>query len=204
LGVQASQLDEALQAGESSANYFEGADAKAESEFDFSSLGDGVLAWTFETGWAPRSMNGDTSVSLLAFTVDKTPSLARQDGWALAATHDFGDYGVFGRYTWAEGGRGITREDQRSALPLEHGGFLGFAWNKPFDRQNDQLGVAFMYGTPTTYQRSEGMDSQYGLESYWRFKLGKYFNISPSVQFLRNNEKELETIWGLRFKFSAS
>ncbi len=182
-------------------------DAKAESEFDFSSLDDGVLAWTFETGWAPRSMNGNTSVSLLAFRVDKTSSLTRQDGWALAATHDFGDdgqYGVFGRYTWAEGGRGISREDQGGALPLKNGGFLGFAWNQPFDRQNDQIGIAFMYGTPTTYQHSEGMDSQSGLESYWRFSIGEYFSVSPSMQILRNNEQKLETVLGLRLRFSAS
>jgi carbohydrate-selective porin OprB len=101
-------------------------DAKAESEFDFDSLGDGVIAWTVELGWAPRITAGDTALSVLAFRVDETPTLTRQDGWALAATHDFGEsakYGVFGRFTWADGGEGIADKEparsRRSKLDYE-------------------------------------------------------------------------------------
>ena len=139
-------------------------DAKAEAEIDFSSLSDGVFSWMAQLGWAPRSADGNTSVSVLAFRVDETETLTQQDGWAISATHDFGDageYGVFGRYTWASGGEGITPEDWGSELPVESGGFLGFAWNRPFGRDNDQLGVAAMYGRPTAYQRELGFDSQY-------------------------------------------
>jgi carbohydrate-selective porin OprB len=181
-------------------------DAKAESEFDFSSLGDGVLAWTAETGWTPGE-NGDTSISLLGFSVDETQSLTQQNGWAIAATHDFGndgEYAVFGRYTWASGGEGITPGDKSSALPLGNGGFLGFAWNRPFSRENDQLGIALLYGKPTTYQQQQGFNTQYGLESFWRVKLGEYFNLSPSLQLIRNREEQLETILGIRLKFSIS
>ncbi len=180
-------------------------DAKAETEFDFDSLGDGVFAWTAELGWAPRFTAGDSALSVLAFRVDETPTLTRQDGWALAATHDFGEsakYGVFGRFTWTDGGEGRVDKDQASALPLKSAGFAGFAWNRPFNREQDQAGLAALYGRPTTYQKALGYDAQYGLEAYYRFGIGSLFRILPSVQLLRNRESDLEIVLGLRLKIS--
>jgi carbohydrate-selective porin OprB len=180
-------------------------DAKAEDELDFSSFSDGVFAWTVEAGWAPRSTEGGTRVSVLAFRVDETDSLLQQDGWALSATHDFGkdgEYGVFGRYTWADGGEGINPENQDSELPLKNGGFFGIAWNQPFGRVNDQLGIAAVYGKPTRYQLELGFNTQYGIESYWRFSIGNYLRISPSVQLLRNHDSDLEVVLGFRLKIS--
>ena len=180
-------------------------DAKSESEIDFDSLIDGVLASTLEVGWSPRISNGETSVSLLGFRVDETPTLSRQTGLALAATHDFGDtgrYGVFGRYTWADGGKGMTEQDQASALPLKSGGFVGLAWNRPFDRNEDQVGLVALYGRPTSYRRSLGFKDQYGIEAYYRFPIGRLFRILPSLQLLRNQNRETEWVVGLRMKIS--
>ena len=180
-------------------------DAKAESEFDFDSLGDGVFAWTAELGWAPRMTSGETAVSVLIFRVDETPTLTRQDGWAMAATHNFGEsakYGVFGRLTWADGGEGRADKDRASALPLKSAGFAGFAWNRPFNREQDQAGLAALYGRPTAYRQALGYDEQYGLEAYYRFGIGRLFRILPSVQLLRNRESELEIVLGLRLKVS--
>jgi carbohydrate-selective porin OprB len=180
-------------------------DAKAKDELDFSSFSDGVFAWTVEAGWAPRSTEGGTRVSVLAFRVDETDSLLQQDGWALSATHDFGkdgEYGVFGRYTWADGGEGINPENPDSELPLKNGGFFGIAWNQPFGRVNDQLGIAAVYGKPTRYQLELGFNTQYGIESYWRFSIGNYLRISPSVQLLRNRDSDLEVVLGFRLKIS--
>jgi carbohydrate-selective porin OprB len=146
-------------------------DAKAEDELDFSSLADGVLTWTLEAGWAPRSTAGGTRVSVLVFGVDKTDNLTQQDGWALSATHDFGkdgEYGIFGRYTWADGGEGIKAENRDDALALKNGGF----------------------------------NTQYGIESYWRFNIGNYLRISPSIQLLHNRKSDLEVVLGFRLKVS--
>jgi hypothetical protein len=55
---------------------------------------------------------------------------------------------------------------------LKSGGFIGFAWNRPFGRENDQLGIAAVLGKPTRYQRELGYNTQYGIESFWRFNLG--------------------------------
>lgn len=180
-------------------------DAKAESEIDFDSLFDGVWAWTAETGWKPRSMGGDTSISLLAFSTDRTETLTRQKGWAVAATHDFGKddrYGVFGRYTKSDGGEGIREEDRAGALPLASAAFIGLALNQPLGRHNDQLGVAALYGKPTSFQRASGFDDQYGLEAFWKFNIGGFLNISPSVQILRNMNSDTEIVVGFRAKIS--
>jgi hypothetical protein len=47
-----------------------------------------------------------------------------------------------------------------------------------------------------------GYDAQYGLEAYYRFGIGSFFRILPSVQLLRNRESELEIVLGLRLKIS--
>jgi carbohydrate-selective porin OprB len=180
-------------------------DAKAESEIDFESLFDGVWSWTAEAGWAPRDLDGSSSVSVLAFRTDRTATLTRQNGWAIAATHDFGDtgqYGIFGRYTWADGGEGITPENRANELPLKSGGFVGFAWNRPFGRENDQLGIAAVFGEPTRHQRELGYNTQYGIESFWRFNLGSYVRLGPSIQLLHNRESDLEVVLGFRLKAS--
>jgi len=181
-------------------------DAKAESEFDFSSLTDGVLAQTGEVGWAPRAANGDTAVSLLVFRVDETPSLTRQTGWAVAATHDFNDgaWGVFGRYTQADGGQGITEADRDSALPLERAAFAGLSWNQPLGRDQDQLGLVGLYGKPTKERREKGFSNQYGVEAFWRFALSRLVNVTPSLQLLRNQEDNVEVVAGIRFKIAEN
>lgn len=180
-------------------------DAKAESEIDFESLFDGVWAWTAEAGWKPRSNNRNTSISLLAFSTDKTATLTRQSGWAVAATHDFGEdeqFGVFGRYTKASGGEGITEADRSGTLPLDSAAFIGIAMNRPFGRPKDQLGIVALYGKPTSFQRQQGFDDQYGFETFWKFNFGGFFRITPSVQVLRNMNDDTEFVVGVRAKIS--
>jgi len=180
-------------------------DAKAESEFDFSSLADGVLAWTAEAGWAPYALGGSTSVSLLAFSVDETPTLREQSGWGVAAAHGWGEDGtfdVFGRYTWASGGEGIGEENSTSALPLASAAFIGLAHNRPMGRTGDLLGVAALHGQPTAERRALGYSSQYGIEAFWRLGLGRTFRLIPSIQVLRNQNGDPETILGIRAKLS--
>ena len=180
-------------------------DAKAESEIDFDSLFDGVWAWTAEAGWMPRSMGGSTSVSFLAFHTDRTSTLTSQNGWAFAATHDFGQddrYGVFGRYTRADGAEGISEADRSGALPLASAAFVGVALNRPLGRPGDQLGLVALYGKPTSYQRQQGFDDQYGFETFWKFAIGDFFRITPSVQVLRNMNDDAEFVVGIRAKVS--
>jgi hypothetical protein len=64
------------------------------------------------------------------------------------------------------------------------------------------LGIAAVYGKPTPYQLELGFNTQYGVESYWRFNLNKYLRVSPSVQLLHNRDHDLEIVLGFRLKIS--
>jgi len=107
---------------------------------------------------------------------------------------------VFGRYTFGNGGEGKTSESFDAALPLNNGGFVGFAWNKPFGRDKQQIGAALMYGEPTAYRRSQGFEDQYGIESYWKVDLTDWFRFSADIQVINNIDKDLEIVPGLRIK----
>ncbi len=178
-------------------------DAKAESEFDFSSLADGVFASTFEVGWRPAREVGFTNMSVLAYAVDETDALDRETGFALAFSHDIGaeaSKGVFGRYTHRTGGDPKAPEYRDDGLPLKHGGFLGFAWNAPLGRERDQLGVAAIYGEPSDSRQEKGFNAQCGVTAFWSLGLSTGIRVTPSAQFLRNIEGNLEVVLGLRFK----
>ncbi len=178
-------------------------DAKAEAEFDFSSLADGVLASTLEIGWAPEREVGMTSVSVLTFAVDETEAINRETGFAVAFSHDIGAEawgGMFGRYTYRSGGDPRAPKYRDDELPLEHGGFLGYAWNAPFGRETDQLGIAAMVGQPSDSRREQGFSTQYGVTAFWSVGLWGKLRITPSAQFLSNIDGNLEMIFGLRLK----
>jgi hypothetical protein len=48
-----------------------------------------------------------------------------------------------GRYTFADGGSGKKSESLGAALPLDNGGVLGVAWNKPLGREAEQCYVTY-------------------------------------------------------------
>jgi hypothetical protein len=185
------------------------ADATAGDEFDFSTLYNGDLTVYGEAGYQPeRSLPGISVVSMLVTTAASTGTLSRQKTVTAAFTHEYGgdgtDYAVFGRYTFGDGGEGKTSESFEAALPLDNGGFLGFAWNKPFGRETQQIGAALMYGEPTDFRKSQGFDDQYGIESYWKFDVRDWVHVSASIQVVKNVDKETEVIPGLRVKIHKS
>ena len=85
-------------------------------------------------------------------------------------------------------------------VPLDNGGFVGVAWNKPLGREPQQIGVALMYGEPTAFRKSQGFDDQYGVESYWQFDAREWLRVSASIQIVNNLDRETEVIPGLRVK----
>jgi hypothetical protein len=123
-----------------------------------------------------------------------------------AFTHEFGSdgdkYAVFGRYTFGDGGEGWTSESLSSALPLDNGGFVGFAWNKPFGRDSHQISAALMYGEPTEYRESLGFNDQYGIETYWKVRVRDWLSVTADIQVVNNIDKDLEVVPGLRVKIN--
>lgn len=111
---------------------------------------------------------------------------------------------MFGRYTFADGGSGKTAESQVAALPLDNGGFVGFAWNRPFDREAQQIEAALMYGEPTDYREAQGFTDQYGIETYWKFDVLEWLRLTGDLQIVNNIDDEIETVPGFRLKLHKS
>ena len=95
---------------------------------------------------------------------------------------------------------GQTSEDFEAALPLDNGGFVGMAWNKPFGRDDQQIGAALMYGEPSSFRESQGFENQYGIESYWKVDLRDWLQVTVDIQMINNIDKDLEVVPGLRIK----
>lgn len=192
----------------SSASWFIGGgftDAKAEDEFDFGSLGDGVFAWVGEGGWRPtRSDGGATTVSLLAYRVDERVELAGEHGVALHFVHEFGgdgaDHGLFGRYTWRTGGEGLTPEAAGKESPMSQGGHLGWSWNRAFGDARHRLAAALMYGRPNETRQARGAPSRLGIEVFWKFAPWEWLELTGDIQLVANADGALETIPGVRIK----
>ena len=181
------------------------ADATAGDEFDFNTFYNGDWTVYGEAGYKPsRSRPGLTVISTLVTNAASSKTLRSQQTITAAFTHEFGgagtDYAVFGRYTFGNGGEGKTSESFGAALPLDNGGFVGFAWNKPFGREAQQIAAALMYGEPTNFRESQGFDDQYGIESYWKFDVTDWMHISADIQIINNIDKDLEVVPGLRIK----
>jgi len=180
-------------------------DAQATADgLDFSSFGKGKYAYMLELAYEPRRSDGTSSLSALVYLVDAHDDLKTERGLVGQFTHEFGEqaaYATFGRYTVKSGGTGKTASAQDSALPVEHGGFVGAAWNRPFNRENQQLAAAVIYGQASSFRKSQGFNNQYGAELYWKFQPKRWFHVTPAVQFLRNRDDELETVLGLRAFF---
>ena len=184
-------------------------DATAGDEFDFNTFYNGDWTVYGEAGYRPaRLAPGISVVSMLVTSAASTKTLNSQQTVTAAFTHEFGgdgaDYAVFGRYTFGDGGEGKSDASFEAALPLENGGFVGIAWNKPFGREAQQIGAALMYGEPTEFRRTQGFDDQYGIESYWKVNFRDWLSISANVQVLNNFDKDLEVVPGLRVKIYKS
>lgn len=179
-------------------------DATAEEEFiDLSSVKDGSFLYAFELGFQFKKHENHSVFTATPYTIDATDSLKSEKGVVLAYTFEYGqnsEYANFARYTVRDGGEGHTDAANEEALKTDQAGFVGWAWNRPFNKEKQQLAVALMYGSATDYQRQKGMNSQYGIESYWRFSPTPWFNITPSIQLVNNKTDNLETVAGLRFK----
>ena len=185
------------------------ADATASDEFDFNTFVKGDWTVYGEVGYRPsRPQQGTSVISMLITSAAETSTLESQQTWTAAFTHEFGGdgskYALFGRYTFGDGGEGKSAESADSALPLDNGGFIGFAANRPFGRDDHQVGVALMYGEPTDHRRTQGFDDQYGIETYWKFPLASWLQLSVGVQLVNNVDSDLEIVPGLRLKSSKA
>jgi hypothetical protein len=177
-------------------------DAQADAELDFSSFVDGRWAWVAEGGWRSRRSNGTTSLSALVSTVSDTDDVEGETAHSLAFSHDLvrSAHTIFGRYTYRRGGAPLTDRGVELAKPLDRSAFVAWLWNRPFGSRHQQLAAAILYGEPIEFTDALGFDIQYGLEVFWKIRIGDWFEITPDLQLMRSRNDDFEIVPGLRLR----
>jgi porin len=96
---------------------------------------------------------------------------ADECGWALSFDQNLSDqFGVFLRY----GG------NDEGINAIEHLVSAGFSFLKPFERPNDQAGVAVSY----THPSNGDLRDEYAAEVYYRLQVTEGFELSGSAQLV--------------------
>jgi hypothetical protein len=181
-------------------------DAQSEAELDFSSLLEGRWAWVLEGGWRAERSTGTTSFSVVVSLVNDTDDVEGETAHSLAFNHDLGgsEHSIFGRYTYRRGGAPLTEAGAELSKPLDRSFFLAWAWHRPFGWSRQELAAALMYGEPIEFTAALGFDIQYGIEIFWKFRLGGWLEITPDLQLVRNRNDDLEIVPGLRLHLFRS
>jgi len=177
-------------------------DAQAHTEFDVSSFVEGRWAWVAEGGWRSRRSRGSTSLSVLVSTVSDTDDVEGETAHSLAFSHDLGRsvHTIVGRYTYRRGGAPLTARGVELAKPLDRGAFVAWAWNRPFGSNRQQLAAALLYGEPIEFTDALGFDVQYGIEIFWKIRIGTWLEITPDLQVNRSRDNGLEVVPGVRLR----
>jgi hypothetical protein len=177
-------------------------DAQAETEIDISSFAEGRWAWVAEAGLRSRRSHGTTSLSALVSTVSRTDDVEGETAYSVAFSHDLARsvHTIFGRYTYRRGGAPLTEKGIVLAKPLDRSAFVAWAWNRPFDSDRQQLAAAFVYGEPIDFTDVLGFNIQYGLEIFWKVRIGDNLEITPDLQILQDRDGTLEVVPGFRLR----
>ncbi|MCV6583896.1 MAG: hypothetical protein OIF47_00025 [Marinibacterium sp.] len=176
--------------------------------FDFSTLSDGSNLVAVEAGLTPQIAGRDSRVSLMPYLISGSTDFSRERGLVLVFSHDLSpspeaggaDRVLFGRYTYRTGGEPLSQGARDDARPLKHGGLLGMAFNRPFGQEDQQVGIAAMYGAASDTARADGLGSQSGIEAYWKTSLGRHAEITGDLQVINRDSSGLEYIPGIRVK----
>ena len=57
-----------------------------------------------------------------------------------------------------------------------------------------------MYGEPVEFPAALGFNIQYGLEVFWKFRIGEWLEITSDLQLIRNRHNDLEIVPGIRLR----
>jgi porin len=150
-----------------------------------------------EVGWTPsREEMFLTRVHLTFWHKDERDDAGVQRGWGLngSATVWLADMFLpFLRFGYANDGGGLFD------YSVSFG--AGFQW----EPQGDVVGLAFNWGQPSEDTFFDGVDDQWTGELFYRWKLAKTLEITPSVSTFidpaLNPEDEFIAVFGVRARF---
>jgi hypothetical protein len=77
-------------------------------------------------------------------------------------------------------------------------------WNRAFGCERHQVAAALLYGEPIEFTDALGFDIQYGIEAFWKIRIGTWLEVTPDVQLIVNREDDLEIVPGLRVRLSKA
>ena len=109
-----------------------------------------------------------------------TPSFQKvSQGVAIMVDQDFGDLGVFAKY---------SRAFQRKGS-IEQYAAAGIVWTKPFGHAEDWLGLGFGWVDPT----AANTKNEYVAEAFYRMQLTPFIQVSPGAMLVMNPTSNPDT-----------
>ena len=146
-------------------------DAAANGEYpDFETFANGEYLYAGELGLTPEIPGiGAGTYRLAGFWRDETEAAPAAAGWALSFEQDLGERaGLFLRYA------AVDEEE----CDLEQVLGTGVVLRRPFGRDRDWIGFAFMWGDVS----DDSLRNEYALETYWRVQLTERLEFTPDLQ----------------------
>ncbi|HEY5658842.1 MAG TPA: carbohydrate porin [Myxococcota bacterium] len=168
-------------------------DAAANGKFpDFETFANGEYLYAGELGITPDIPGvGVGTYRATGFWRDATESAPSAAGWALSFEQDLGERaGLFLRYA------GVDEDDCDLQQVLGAGAVL----RRPFGRDRDWIGLAFMWGDVT----AGSPRNEYALEAYWRLQLTERLEFTPDLQVHLHPDRgdSVSVLGGLRLRIA--
>jgi len=177
-------------------------DANANKEIDFKTISDGKFLYISELGIKGSNAKKEYRFSILYSYVNELPGLSAEHGFSLGGVYNFGEnsnWGVYGRYSFRNGGNGNTEPDKANENVLASGGYLGVSRKTPWKLDKAEIGGAYFVGRPSVHQIDLGKQTQYGIETYFKWSFQELLHAAFDFQLV-NTGNRLEPIIGLRVK----
>ncbi len=163
------------------------ADASGDGNLNFSRVFDkGRLAYAgalrLESPFKPV---GDGLYKFTYYKVDSTgqpgtDSFQRaSQGLSIQVDQDFGDLGVFAKYS-----RAFQRKGDIGQFAS-----AGVVWTKPFGHNEDWLGLGFGWVDPT----APNTNNEYVAETFYRLQLTPFIQVTPAAMLVMNPSKNPDT-----------
>ncbi|MGI9309791.1 MAG: carbohydrate porin [Gammaproteobacteria bacterium] len=171
------------------------ANGTVSDDLEFFDGGSEFFTWG-EFGWSPGKDNRYfKNVHVTFWHVDERDDAGISEGeGVLFATNWTFDERImpYMRLGWSDGAE--------EAVIFDRSATLGFLWK--YMQRSDVAGIAVNWGSPPT----RSLDDQTTIEGFWRFQLAQNFEITPSLQYLRNpalnpDENDL-WVFGLRMRLT--
>ncbi len=158
-------------------------DASGDGKLNFSRVFDkGRLAYATALKLEnPFKPTGDGLYKLTYYTVDSTGQRGTSSfqkasqGLSIQVDQDFGDVGVFAKYSKAFERKGSIQQFASG----------GLVWTNPFGHAEDWLGLGFGWVDPT----ASNTNDEYVAETFYRLQLTPFIQVTPAAMLVMNSSK---------------